>query len=335
MVKTHDLGLDPDRRVYLVMEPLRGCSIAALLQWGRPFIVFSLSVAIEAARGVAAAHGANVIHRDVKPSNLFLVNVDGRRTAVKVLDFSLAKVFPEGFETTAARRAALGTPAYMAPEHFACTTPHVGLDVYGLGDHAVGGARGPAPVERSAADLEALIAKQRGEMPPLLSEVAGVPPRVDDVVRCAIAKRREARFQTMTEMADALVALRAWLVQEELAGRLVLPVPMGQPPIPGDVDPCPRRRRSADDHRRHRRTPLSPEEEAVLQTRARAGARQIQGRRDAGDAPHHARGGRRRPAHAPADAPPRPPRRGRQPAPDVSGDPAEQREPGEVEKGDA
>ena len=204
---------------------------------GRPSIVFSLSVAIEAARGLAAAHGAHVVHRDVKPSNLFLVNVDARRTAVKVLDFSLAKVFPEGFETTSSRRAALGTPAYMAPEHLAGAMPHPGLDVYGLGVTLWEALAGRHPWQAELADLKALIAKQRGEMPPLLSEVAGLPPRVNDVVRRAIAKRPEARFRTVDEMEDALVGLRAWLVQEELAGRLVLPVPVGQPPIPGEANP--------------------------------------------------------------------------------------------------
>jgi serine/threonine-protein kinase len=237
VVKTFDLGCDADRRVYVVMEPLRGCSIAALLQWGRPSIVFSVSVAIEAARGLGAAHMAGVVHRDVKPSNLFLVNVDARRTAVKVLDFSLAKVFPDGFETTEARRAALGTPAYMAPEHFAGARPHVGLDVYGLGMTLWEALAGRHPWQAERADMKRLVAKQRDEMPPFLSEVAGVPPQVDEVVRCALAKRPEARFRSMAEMAGALADARAWLVREELVGRLVLPVPMGQPPVPGETDP--------------------------------------------------------------------------------------------------
>lgn len=100
VVKVYDAGGEPDGTVYLVMELLHGCSVDVLIRWGRVSPVFALSVAIEAARGLGAVHAALIIHRDVKPSNLFLVNAGAQRSAIKLLDFSMAKVFEAGIETT-------------------------------------------------------------------------------------------------------------------------------------------------------------------------------------------------------------------------------------------
>jgi serine/threonine-protein kinase len=237
VVKVHDIGCEAGGLVYLVMELLQGCSLDALIRWGRVSPVFALSVGIEAARGLAAVHGALIVHRDVKPSNLFLVNASPRHSAIKVLDFSLAKVFPEGIETTSGRRAGLGTPAYMAPEQLAGAVPHPGFDVYGLGLTVWELLAGCHPFEAALRDPEALIRAQRGSMPPLLSEIADLPPRIDDVVRRAIAKQPASRYPTMAEMKRALGELRAWLVDEDRGGRVIFAVPTGQPPMPGDVNP--------------------------------------------------------------------------------------------------
>lgn len=233
----HDLGCEPDGTVYLLTEFLHGCTIARLLRWGRSSVVFALSAAIEAAKGLAAAHLAMIVHRDVKPSNLFLVNAGDRRTAIKLLDFSLAKVFPEGIETTGGRRAGLGTPAYSAPEQLVGAVPHPRMDVYALGMVLWELLAGRHAFEAVLRNPRALIEAQRNAMPPLLSEVDDLPPRIDDVVRRAIAKDPAARFATMMEMARALAELRAWLIQEERAGRVYLVVPPGEPASPGDVNP--------------------------------------------------------------------------------------------------
>lgn len=237
VVKVYDAGCEPDGTVYLVMELLRGCSVDVLIRWGRVSPVFALSVAIEAARGLGAVHAALIIHRDVKPSNLFLVNAGPQRSAIKLLDFSMAKVFEAGIETTAGRRAGLGTAAYSPPEQFAGAVPHPGFDVYGLGMTLWELLAGFHPFRAVLHDPEALIHHQRSVMPPLLSEVAGLAPRIDDVVRRAIAKHPQSRYRTMMEMSDALEELRSWLIEEERAGRLMMVLPLGQPPIPGEHNP--------------------------------------------------------------------------------------------------
>jgi serine/threonine-protein kinase len=115
--------------------------------------------------------------------------------------------------------------------------PHPGFDVYGLGMTLWELLAGEHPYQDVLRDPEALIRHQRQIMPPLLSEVAGLPPRIDDVVRRAIAKQPASRYATMAEMRRELTELRAWLVDEDRAGRVMLSVPLGQPPIPGDVNP--------------------------------------------------------------------------------------------------
>jgi serine/threonine-protein kinase len=231
--KVYDIGCEPDGTVYLVMELLRGCSLDALVQWGRVSAVFAVSAAIEAARGLAAAHAAAIVHRDVKPANLFLMNLGGR-TAIKVLDFSTAKVFHGGVATTSGR-AGLGTPGYGCPEQSYGGTPLPGWDVFSLGTTLWEMLAGFHPCR--GVDPAELLRVQRDVMPPLLEEVAGLPSRVDHVIRRAVAKDPAVRYRTMVELGRALLELRTWLVAEDLAGRVWLRVPPGQPPIPGDTNP--------------------------------------------------------------------------------------------------
>jgi serine/threonine-protein kinase len=229
VAEVHDLGCDDDGTVYLVGELLQGGTIERVLRWGWCSAVFALSVGIEAAKGLAASHLAMVVHRDVKPSNLFVVTLGPRRTAIKVLDFSLAKAFQEN--------AGLGTLSYMGPEQLAGAAPHPTMDVHGLGMTLYEMLAGRHPWHEVLADRAALVDKQRNAMPPLLSEVTGLPARIDAVIFRALAKDPAARYRTMAEMAVALFELRAWLVQEHRAGNLFLRVPGDEPAAPGEVDP--------------------------------------------------------------------------------------------------
>jgi serine/threonine-protein kinase len=112
------------------------------------------------------------------------------------------------------------------------------MDVYGLGITVWELLAGRHPYMSALGDDEKLVRLQRGVMPPLLAEVVpGLPPAVDTVLQRAVAKRPAMRYASVTEMQDALENLRAWLIEQERAGRLRLLVPPGQPPIPGDASP--------------------------------------------------------------------------------------------------
>lgn len=234
VVKVYDLGCEDDGMVWIRMDLLRGCSIAALLAWqGRLSAHMALSVAYEAAWGLAAAHEAQIVHRDVKPGNLFLVNLGAGRTAIKLLDFSVAKVLPDSLATTMGRNG-LGTPGYMPGEQIFGAPAHPCFDIYALGVTLWTMLAGCHPFHAQLHDVGAIIQKQIHEMPPSLVEVAGLPRPIDDLVRRAVLKDPAARYPSMTAFARAIDDARGWLAAEVRAGRIKLPIVGNEPASPGD-----------------------------------------------------------------------------------------------------
>jgi serine/threonine protein kinase len=121
LVTLHDVG-QCDRGPYLVMELLRGRTLAERLRDGKLPVPEALAIALEVAQGVAHAHARGVVHRDVTPANVFLCE-DGR---VKILDFGLALAFGSA-------RVHGGTVAYMAPEQWRGEAEDARTDVFALG----------------------------------------------------------------------------------------------------------------------------------------------------------------------------------------------------------
>jgi serine/threonine-protein kinase len=228
----HDLNCESNGLVWMRTERLFGQTVQELLHGsGTLSLPFVVQAGIQAAHGLHAIHEAQIVHRDVKPSNLFYT----RERALKVIDFSIAKVFPEGLETTAGR-VGMGTPAYMAPEQLeqAHARPDPRVDVYGLGISLWEMLAGKNPFHDVLANPEALIKCQITRMPARLSEVARLPSEVDEVLAKALAKDPSRRFATMGQFARALMDLQDWLTAEARAGRVVVTIPAGEPPMPGD-----------------------------------------------------------------------------------------------------
>ncbi len=129
VVAIYDVGQSGDVP-YLAMEYLRGETLETYLQRsGRLPVAELLRIGREAAEGLAAAHGHGVIHRDVKPANLWLEG-NGRR--VKVLDFGLARQMADQTNLTVAGMI-VGTPAYMSPEQAKGESIDFRADLFGLG----------------------------------------------------------------------------------------------------------------------------------------------------------------------------------------------------------
>ena len=235
VVHVHDLSCEANGMVWMLMELLEGESLSRLLgRQGRLSPLLALRIASEAAWGLDAAHEAQIIHRDVKPANLFLTTGG----IVKVLDFSIAKVFPEGLNTTAGS-AGLGTPAYMAPEQLSGAPADPRFDVYALGITIWQMLAGKNPFDDPMSRQQELIRRQIRELPPSLESFAGLPAVLDALLVPALAKRPEARYATMAALAKAISVTSTFLENESAAGRMAQRGLPGEPSV--NTDPKGRR----------------------------------------------------------------------------------------------
>lgn len=204
LVAVTDYGETLDGRPFLVMERLYGRSLGDELRARGPLPVDeAVDIARQALAGLSAAHAALVVHRDLKPDNLFLCAASGGGRRVKVLDFGLAKLAevanPYGLAPLAqptTEGLTVGTPHYAAPEQSRGERSIDGrADVYAMGWilNAMLTGREPFPEKKTAAELSRAHAT---EWPPAPSAVApwAIPPELDAIVRRAIAKRPEERF---------------------------------------------------------------------------------------------------------------------------------------------
>jgi Tol biopolymer transport system component len=195
-----------DGQLYVVTELLEGETLRARLAGGALPVRKALDVAIEIARGLAAAHDRQLVHRDLKPENIFLV-ADGR---VKILDFGLARQLPSAgaAETVAATDAGtvLGTVGYMAPEQVRGQAVDARADLFAFGAVLYEMLTGHRAFRRDTA-AETMTAILHQDPPDLLQGRADLPPALERIVRHCLEKSPGERFETARDVAFALGAL--------------------------------------------------------------------------------------------------------------------------------
>jgi serine/threonine-protein kinase len=200
IVTVTDAGTSAGGVPYYVMERLEGETLAQRMRKTRRFAVRdAVEIAIGVLEGLAAAHQIGVVHRDVKPPNIFLLS-DGRP---KVLDFGVAKIADDPGVVTA-RGVAVGTPRYMSPEQARGEAVDGRADVYSTGLILFETIAGVSPFD-DARDANELILAHLAKVPPPLSSLAmGVPPVLDAMVASMLAKGRAERPDTALEAARRL-----------------------------------------------------------------------------------------------------------------------------------
>ncbi|MBX3400362.1 MAG: DUF1080 domain-containing protein [Gemmataceae bacterium] len=174
---------------------------------GNPAIPQVLRIGREIANGLGAAHDLGVVHRDVKPGNIWLEAPNGR---VKILDFGLAKPQDEeaGGKELTHSGAVMGTPAYMAPEQAAGHKVDHRADLYSLGTVLYRLVAGKTPFERPGG-MMALLTALAIEPPPRVEEFnAEVPSALAELIHQLLEKNRDLRPQSAKEVAKRLAAIR-------------------------------------------------------------------------------------------------------------------------------
>ena len=215
VVQVMDLGVEPGGAPYLVMEYVRGRSLAHHIRLEAPFEPERAAhIAGQILNALSAVHAQGIVHRDLKPENILLTKQAGRSDFVKVFDFGIA-AFVEGAwrsaggaELTPSGRA-MGTPVYAAPEQLRGDEKlDQRLDLHAVGVLLYQMLTGARPFEAgNFADLCKLIVRKPPA--PLSAHLAHPPAGFDAVLACAMAKKPQDRYADAEAMLEALVPLGA------------------------------------------------------------------------------------------------------------------------------
>jgi len=242
-----DMDQMEDGTAYIVMEFLEGRELRASLN-ETPILPLPRAVHIfsQVCRALAAAHDKGIVHRDMKPENVFLVEREGDPDFVKVLDFGISKIRQAGSKLTQTGMV-IGTPHYMSPEQARgdSNLDHRS-DIYTIGAMLYEALTGRLPVQ--ADNPTGVLVKILTEQPPPPSAVnPGIPPAVEQVILRAMAKDPNARFASCRELSKALqqasgimdgsTAYAAAVSAGMMAARPPTGMVPGMPPPPTGVHP--------------------------------------------------------------------------------------------------
>ncbi|MDQ5937542.1 MAG: eukaryotic-like serine/threonine-protein kinase [Cyanobacteriota bacterium erpe_2018_sw_21hr_WHONDRS-SW48-000092_B_bin.40] len=196
---------------FYVMDLLEGSNLGEKLRDnGTPPLAIVLAIFQQAAAGLGYAHSKGMIHRDVKPGNIVLLNrPDAVGATVKIVDFGIAKLTDSqyGAQKLTTAGEVFGSPLYMSPEQSMAQTLDARTDIYSLGVALFESLVGDPPFIANSA--VAVMMMHQGEPIPIINDVSEVsyPPEVQQIVEKMMAKMPEDRYQTMEQVASDLAAI--------------------------------------------------------------------------------------------------------------------------------
>jgi serine/threonine protein kinase/tetratricopeptide (TPR) repeat protein len=258
ILAVYDVGDDQNVN-YMIMELIDGQSLAELQTDRHGALPFddACNFIKQAAQGLEAAQASGIIHRDIKPENLMVT----KKNIIKVSDFGLAK---DADSTTTSTDAVMGTPAFMSPEQCDGKKVDGRSDIYSLGGTFYRLITGRLPFEAETAMSMMYRHKHEALIPPH-EVVPSLPAPISTIVVKMMAKKREQRYQTMTEVIDAIDQAKqqpasagpSRLPQVQAAAPVSIPPesPSGLEPF-GDLPPPPMGLLNQDDSHASGRRPM-------------------------------------------------------------------------------
>jgi serine/threonine-protein kinase len=232
-IRMFDFGQTSDGRLFMTMEFLDGQSLRAALQNGALAPQRVVKILIQCCASLAEAHSIGIIHRDIKPDNVFLLNMAGSPDFVKLLDFSVAKLL-EGDRMKTQAGVVFGTPQYMSPEQGRGLPLDARSDLYALGVLAFEMLTGNVPFHDEN-PMTIIQMHLHAGVPPMHEQI---PYSVQQIVRRALEKDASRRYQSAGEMMQHCQQVFAEVSQSNVSiggggvPRTLIAPGMGQQPMP-------------------------------------------------------------------------------------------------------
>jgi serine/threonine-protein kinase len=258
VIDISDFGATPDGLVFFAMELLKGHDLheevaraklsGHLLPWSRTKKIF-----LQICSALSAAHARGIVHRDLKPENVYLVEFLGDPDFVKLLDFGIAKLTDvsndEGGRKLTKTGMLFGTPEYMSPEQARGEQVDHRVDIYAMGCilFQLCSNRVPFEADNFMGVLSQHLTAEPPQIAPETFDHIGAPRALSDVIDKALAKDRNARYQSIDELANAVRIVSGDPIPADKSGPVRAPsvpasgpttrvrTPTGTPP-PGVVE---------------------------------------------------------------------------------------------------
>ncbi|ACY16126.1 serine/threonine protein kinase [Haliangium ochraceum] len=213
-IRMFDFGQTQEGRLFMTMEFLDGRALREVIAHDAPLEPLRvLKILIQACASLAEAHGAGIIHRDIKPDNVFLLNMAGTPDFVKLLDFSVAKLLQENDGMRTQAGIVFGTPQYMSPEQGRGLPLDARSDLYGLGILGFEMLTGYVPFHHDHNPMAVLQMHVQKAVPPL---PGNIPQPIQQIIYKSLEKDPAKRHQSAGDM---MQDCRQVLAQLEDGGR--------------------------------------------------------------------------------------------------------------------
>ena len=193
-----------DDQIFISMACYEGKTLRERIAEGALDLREAVDIAVQIAQGLVKAHAHGIVHRDVKPGNIFITN----DRQVKIFDFGLAKLAGQLRLTSTGKT--MGTVSYMSPEQARGEETGPGTDIWALGVILYEMVTGTLPL-RGDYDAAVMYSIMNEDPAPMESLRPGVPAELEGIVRKALAKNRAERYQDTNEMLSDLAALKQQL----------------------------------------------------------------------------------------------------------------------------